>query len=129
MKTTFLKSILALAFIASFTSSCVNDDDYETPQVDCIETTLQKTKEVSEISASSTVTQYLQNDVIEAYVVSSDKAGNFFKTISFQTLPTIAQPQPSAFSVPVDVSSTFITFEPGRKVFIKLQNLYTDLSN
>jgi hypothetical protein len=73
MKTTFLKSILALAFIASFTSSCVNDDDYETPQVDCIETTLQKTKEVSEISASSTVTQYLQNDVIEAYVVSSDK--------------------------------------------------------
>ena len=85
MKTTFLKSILALAFIASFTSSCVNDDDYETPQVDCIETTLQKTKEVSEISASSTVTQYLQNDVIEAYVVSSDKGGNFFKTISFQT--------------------------------------------
>jgi len=129
MKTTFLKSILALAFIASFTSSCVNDDDYETPQVDCIETTLQKTKEVSEISASSTVTQYLQNDVIEAYVVSSDKGGNFFKTISFQTLPTIAQPQPSAFSVPVDVSSTFITFEPGRKVLIKLQNLYTDLSN
>jgi hypothetical protein len=127
MKTTFLKSILTLAFIASFTTSCVNDDDYETPQVDCIETTLQKTKEVSEISASQTVVQYEDNDVIEAYVVSSDKAGNFFKTISFQTLPTIAQPQPSAFSVPVDVSSTFITFEPGRKVLIKLKDLYTDL--
>lgn len=127
MKTTFFKSILALAFIASFSSSCVNDDDYETPQVACIETTLQKNKEVSEVSAGSTVAQYLQNDVIEAYVVSSDKGGNFFKTISFQTLPTTAQPQPSAFSVPVDVSSTFITFEPGRKVLIKLQNLYTDV--
>ena len=129
MKTTILKSILALTFIASFTSSCINDDDYETPQVACIETTLQKNKEVSEISASATVTQYTQDDVIEAYVVSSDKGGNFFKTISFQTLPTTAQPIPSAFSVPVDVSSTFITYEPGRKVLIKLKDLYTDLSN
>ncbi|MBF6641368.1 DUF5017 domain-containing protein [Flavobacterium sp. J49] len=129
MKTTFLKPILALAFVASFSSSCINDDEYDTPQVDCIETTLQKTKEVSEISASSTVTQYLQDDVIEAYVVSSDKGGNFFKTISFQTLPTLAQPQPSAFSVPVDVTSTFISFEPGRKVLIKMKDLYTDLSN
>jgi hypothetical protein len=129
MKTTFFKSMLALTFIASFTSSCVNEDDYDTPQVDCIETTLQKTKEVSEISASATVTQYLGDDVIEAYVVSSDKGGNFFKTISFQTLPTTTQPQPSAFSVPVDVASTFVSFEPGRKVLIKMKDLYTDLSN
>jgi hypothetical protein len=127
MKTTFFKSILAVAFIASFSSSCVNDDDYETPQVACIETTLQKNKEVSEVSAGSTVAQYTQDDVIEAYVVSSDKGGNFFKTISFQTLPTTTQPQPSAFSVPVDALSTFITFEPGRKVLIKLKDLYTDV--
>ena len=129
MKTPFFKSMLAALFIAGFSSSCINEDDYDTPQVDCIETTLQKTKEVSEISASATVTQYQADDVIEAYVVSSDKGGNFFKTISFQTLPTTAQPQPSAFSVPVDVTSTFISFEPGRKVLIKMKDLYTDLSN
>ncbi|MFY7957017.1 MAG: DUF5689 domain-containing protein, partial [Flavobacterium macrobrachii] len=92
MKTTFFKSILVLTSVASFTSSCVNDDNYDTPQVNCIETTLQKTKEVSELSFGSTVTQYQQDDVIEAYVVSSDKGGNFFKTISFQTLPTSTQP-------------------------------------
>lgn len=129
MKTTFFKSILAFTFIASFTSSCVSDEDYATPQVNCIETTLQKNKEVADIVAGSSVTQYQQDDVIEAYVVSSDRGGNFFKTISFQTLPTATQPQPSAFSVPIDVLSTFITFEPGRKVLIKMKDLYTDFSN
>ena len=129
MKTTFFKSILVLTSVASFTSSCVNDDNYDTPQVNCIETTLQKTKEVSELSFGSTVTQYQQDDVIEAYVVSSDKGGNFFKTISFQTLPTSTQPIPLSFSVPVDVTSTFVSFEPGRKVLIKLKDLYTDVSN
>lgn len=129
MKTTFFKSILALSIVAGFSSSCINDDNYDTPQVDCIETTLQKNKEVSEISAGSNVTQYTEDDIIEAYVVSSDKGGNFFKSISFQTLPTATQPTPSAFSVPVDVSSTFITFEPGRKVLIKMEGLYTDISN
>lgn len=129
MKTTFFKPVLALTLLASTFVGCVNDDDYDTPQVNCIETTLVKTKEVADITAGSTVAQYTQDDVIEAYVVSSDKGGNFFKTISFQTIPTTANPVPSAFSVPVDVTSTFITFEPGRKVLIKMKDLYTDVSN
>ena len=59
--------------------------------------------------------------VIEAYVSSSDLGGNFFKTISFQTLDGSF-----GFSVPVDVTSTFIDFEPGRKVLIELDSMYTD---
>ena len=129
MKTNFIKSILALTLIASFTTSCVKEGDYDTPQVNCIETTLQKTKEVSEITASENITQITEDDIIEAYVVSSDRGGNFFKSISFQTLPTKEKPIPSAFSVPVDVTSTFISFEPGRKVLIKLKDLYKDVSS
>jgi hypothetical protein len=34
------------------------------------------------------LSQYTYDDIIEAYVVSSDENGNFFKTISLQTLGT-----------------------------------------
>ncbi len=44
------------------------------------------------------------------------------KSISFQTLDGS-----KAFSVPVDVTSTFINFSPGRKVMIKMKDLYTDI--
>jgi hypothetical protein len=124
MKTNFLKSILFSAFLGSLATSCVTDDDYSVPVLQCVDTTLEKTKEVSQIPASATVTQYLNDDVIEAYVTSSDEAGNFFKSISMQTLDGS-----KAFSVPVDVTSSFINFEPGRKVLIKMKDLYTDVSN
>jgi len=124
MKTNFLKSILLVTLTAGVFSSCVNDDDYATPNLGCTETSLQKTIEVSAVPASTAVAQYTQDEIIEAYVVSSDKGGNFFKTISFQTYD-----KSKAFSVPVDVNSTYINYEPGRKVFIKLKNLYTDISH
>jgi hypothetical protein len=37
-------------------------------------------------NAGAIVTQYTYDDIIEAYVVSSDENGNFFKAISLQTL-------------------------------------------
>ena len=122
MKTRMLKSVYLLAFAGLF-SSCVNDDNYDIPNLNCTETNLVKTKEVSQIPASSIVTQYTGDDVIEAYVTSSDEGGNFYKAISFQTLDGS-----QGFSVPVDVTSTFTNFAPGRKVMIKMKNLYTDIS-
>lgn len=124
MKTTILKSVLFSALMAGAFTSCVNDDDYGIPEFDCTETSLVKTKEVADIPATATLAQYLGDDVIEAYVTSSDEGGNFFKTISFQTLDGS-----KGFSVPIDATSTFISFTPGRKVFVKMKNLYTDLSN
>jgi hypothetical protein len=123
MKTNILKSFLAIASLAVIATSCV-DDDYATPTFDCIETTLVKNKEVADIPFSETVTQYTEDDIIEAYVVSSDKEGNFFKSVSFQTLDGSL-----AFSVPMDIEATFATFDVGRKVLIKMEGLYTDISN
>jgi len=124
MKATIFKSALFVALTAGTFSSCVNDDEYAVPSIDCTETSLVATIPVSAVPASSNVKQYTADEVIEAYVTSSDEGGNFFKSISFQTLDGS-----KAFSVPVDVSSTFVSFAPGRKVFIKLKNLYTDVSN
>lgn len=124
MKTTILKNLCLTSLLVFSLVSCVNDDDYGVPALDCTETTLVKTIEVSQVPASATVAQYTLDNVIEAYITSSDKGGNFFKSISFQTLDGS-----KAFSVPVDVTSTFINYEPGRKVLINLKNLYTDVSN
>ncbi len=121
MKTTFLKPAFFAVVAATVLSACVQDDDYGVPSLDCTETSLVATMDAADVPAGAVLAQYTEDDVIEAYVTSSDEGGNFFKTISFQTLDGSF-----AFSVPVDATSTFISFQPGRKVFIKLQNLYTD---
>lgn len=127
MKTTILKSAFLIALSVGVFSSCVKDDDYSTPQlVDCGGTTLVANRDVSQIVAMPTVAMHQDiapgtSDVIEAYVTSSDIGGNFFKSISFQT-----KDGSKAFSMPVDAVNTFIDYEPGRKVLIKLDGLYTD---
>ena len=128
MKTTFLKTILLVALFAGIFSSCVKDDNFDAPTLNaCTETTLVKNREVAQILAGSIVKLHEnivagESDVIEAYVTSSDIGGNFFKSISFQSTD-----KSKAFSIPVDASSTFINFEPGRKVLIKMDGLYTDV--
>ena len=125
MKTNILKTVFATAFIAVGFSSCVNDDAYKVPTVNCIESNLVANRAVNLVIADATAlpTRYRYDDIIEAYVTSSDEGGNFFKSISFQTLDG-----KFAFSVPVDITGTFVTFEPGRKVFIRLRDFYTDLN-
>lgn len=122
MKTRIIKSALLFTFLGTALTGCVHGDDYNTPDLQCVETTLVKTKEVSEIPASDQVAQYTEDDVIEAYVTSSDEAGNFFKSISFQTLDGS-----KAFSVPTELTSSFIDYQPGKKVLIKMKDLYTDI--
>jgi len=124
MKTRIIKSAVLFAFLGTALTGCVNGDDYNTPTLECIETTLVKTKEVSEIPAGTQVSQYPDDEVIEAYVTSSDEAGNFFKSISFQTLDGS-----KAFSVPTDATSTYIDYQPGKKVLIKMKDLYTDVKD
>lgn len=124
MKTTFLKSAFLTVLTAGMFSSCVKDDNYATPDLaTCTETSLVKNREVSQINATAIVAQHQNivtgvSDVIEAYPVSSDIGGNFFKSISFQTLDGS-----KAFSIPVDATNTFINYEPGRKVLIKMDGL------
>lgn len=119
-----------MALTAGVLTSCVKDDNYSTPNLTaCTETTLVKNREVSQIAAGAVVAVHTnivpsESDVIEAYATSSDIAGNFFKSISFQTLDGT-----KAFSVPVDAYSTFVNYEPGRKVLIKMDGLYTDVKD
>ena len=127
MKSIFYKSFLLLIIIVIY-CSCV-DDVIDAPKLVCTQPDLISNKKVSEIRAvaNNVVTQYKFDDIIEAYVVSSDEAGNFFKSISFQTLATAATPA-IGFSVPVDATNLYIDYRVGNKVYIKLKDQYTDLS-
>jgi hypothetical protein len=121
-----LKITIVLLGIATILSSCV--EEFNVPELKCNQPDLKVNRTVEEVRAVTTsiVTQYKFDDVIEAYVVSSDEEGNFFKTISFQTLATSTIPA-MGFSVPVDASNTYIDFRLGNKVYIKMKDQYTDI--
>jgi hypothetical protein len=113
--------------IALTFGSCAKEE-FDVPKLTCTQPDLKVNRTVEEVRAvtGSIVTQYTYDDIIEAYVVSSDESGNFFKTISFQTLATATTPA-IGFSVPVDASNTYIDFRLGNKVYIKMKDQYTDI--
>ena len=108
--------------------SCAKEE-IEAPKLICTQPDLITNIQVNQVraNANAIVAQYKYDDIIEAYVVSSDESGNFFKTISFQTLATATIPA-VGFSVPVDATNLYIDYRPGNKVYIKLKNQYTDIS-
>lgn len=117
-----------LMVLCSIFTSCVNDE-VAIPNLTCEQAALIPNKTVAEIHnvTNHIVSQYKYDDVIEAYVVSSDEYGNFFKVISFQTLAT-ATTAAVGFSVPVDVSNTYVDYRVGNKVYVKLKDLFTDIN-
>lgn len=124
MKHTFLKALFGI--VLTIVISCTNET--EIPKLACTQPDLIVTKTVEKVHelSGNTAKQYLYDDIIEAYVVSSDEGGNFFKTIYLQTKS--AEKVPSiGFSVPVDVSNTYIDYRLGNKVYVKLKNQFTDL--
>ena len=134
MKKIILASVTFIVSISIFTS-CITSDVYDVPQNTLTTYELITTKTVKEINdnavtVNSTSTpailpvQYTADDIIEAYVTSSDEEGTFYKSISFQTIPSDGS-APIGFSVPIDETTLFGKgFNPGRKIFIKLKGLY-----
>lgn len=123
----FSKYLLIGALSAGFLAGCANDDDYNAPVMDCINPGLAANKTVESLIAQATtnLTQYTGDDIIEAYITSSDERGAFFKVISLQTLPTTPGVEPVAFSLAIDRPGLFTEgFVPGVKVSIKLKDLY-----
>ena len=114
-------------FLILLFSSCIIEEP-ALPPLECNQPYLTVNRTVAEVreAADAIVAPYKYDDIIEAYVISTDEHGNFFKTISFQTLATTSQPA-IGFSVPVDVSNTYIDYRLGNKVYIHLKDLYTDV--
>lgn len=128
MKTYFYKSLFFAAIAAVSFTGCDDKNVYDAPDLSGLCTTATPTVTVSDVYARTTpsstgqgtVSQYPdQDDILEAYVVSSDQGGTFYKSFSLQTLDGSR-----AFSIPVDMYNIYTQFEPGRKVYVYLKNLY-----
>jgi len=114
--------ILGLLTISLFLG-CVKDKDFSTPTVDCVEPEIFATNTIQQVKdmytfGSATV---IETDVIiEGYVVSSDKSGNIYKTISIQDK---SENPTSAIKISIDETNLYTTYDVGRKIYIKLKGL------
>lgn len=130
MKNIIFKSVLLVSVAVGLLTSCINDDSYETPKntLATYELTTTTTVEAVEDDATNAPIAFpttAEAQIIEAYVTSNDEKGTFYKSISFQTIPADGS-APIGFSVPVNVTTLYGKgFTPGRKVFIKLNGLYS----
>ncbi|WP_299212871.1 DUF5689 domain-containing protein [uncultured Aquimarina sp.] len=63
---------------------------------------------------------------MSGYVISTDKAGNFFEELILQDKP---ENPTRGLRLPIDVNPLFTSYEFGRKVFIKLDGLSMGIEN
>lgn len=118
-----MKNIFKLLTLGLFVtiSSCVKDDEYDTPDLsgECQNLTVTKQPSFFTTAATANFTKHLEDDIIEGYVTSSDEGGNFYKSISF-----VSTDGSVGYSVPVDDYNLFTKFEPGRKVYVIMKDRY-----
>jgi hypothetical protein len=115
-----IKLILAATLFTTL-FSCINNDNYADPDLsgECSNLTATKTVQNIATAATGTAQQYTADDIIEAYVTSSDEGGNFYKSISLVSIDGT-----KGFSMPIDAYNLYTKYEPGRKVFVNMKNRY-----
>jgi len=139
MKTyTTIKTLVFSAIVAATFTSCVKDDDWNTPEILCNNrfdaptTTMAQFVALAPPRANaadfSATTYKVPADgspvIFDAYVVSSDESGNFYKTISFQDKaenPTVG------LQMEVDKASNYADFPVGAHIRIKANGLVLGL--
>lgn len=114
-------NILLATVLFSTLFSCINSDNYDAPNLsgECSDLTATKTPQDVATLASSTAQKYVADDVIEAYITSSDEGGNFYKSISMVSVDGT-----KGFSMPIDAYNLYTKYEPGRKVYVKMKDRY-----
>ncbi|NHN25496.1 hypothetical protein FIA58_007385 [Flavobacterium jejuense] len=126
----YIKVILVTAIFTTL-SSCVTGDDYNSPDLtgECV--TMTDDIAIEDITTTANSNPQLWNStngsILEAFVTSSDEGGNFYKSISMVAYDD--NQNEFGFSIPVDQYNLFNEFEPGRKIYIKMDNLYYEIYN
>lgn len=142
MKTNkFLNVLIFFAFIG-LSVSCVEDGDFDVPSG----------TEVQEPILTGTATTFsavyaaynqavsggdsfvtFENDIyITGYVISSDRAGNYFEELIIQNKVDDSDPAADprlGLKIELNIPSLFQTYQVGRKVYIKLNGLSAGISN
>ncbi|QLG45569.1 DUF5689 domain-containing protein [Costertonia aggregata] len=120
-KISYSKIIFGLLAIITI-YACVKDRNFDAPKQSCVSEIVANATfaEVKNLYTDETV-QIQEDLIIEGYVVSSDKAGNFFSVLHFQDSPVNPG---EGFQIEIDVRDTHLFYPIGSKIFIKLKGLY-----
>jgi len=137
--------LLSTVFVFTVLASCVNDDEFSLPNVSIPEVDLSELG--SETTFTALYSRYQQAladgdqiatfefdapTYITAYVISSDQAGNFFEELIIQNKVDDSDDATDprlGLKVEVNVRSLSDTYEFGRKIYIKLNELALGESN
>ncbi len=127
-----LKTALSIVFATATLASCVHNDDWDTPPINCenkfAAPTISLKDFIAMAPASGTIKfpdgEGVTDVIIDGYVVSSDEHGNFYKTISFQDAPS----NPTAgMQIEVDKSGNFADYPVGTHIRIRVNGLVLGL--
>lgn len=133
MKTiNILKIAVISLFVLGVFTACVNDTDFDTPQVtgedtniangnfDAVKNTLLQGYDYTD--PATLLYTFEDNDptIIPAYVVGDDTTGNFYKKLIVQDAP---ENPIAGLEIDIDQSSLHTEYNVGRKVYIKLAGL------
>lgn len=119
--TSLLRLLLGL-YVFVLLSSCVKNTNFDTLSNTCSNNLVANTTYTQVKALYNGELLEIQKDwIIEGYVVSSDKAGNFFSVLHFQDSPV----NPSeGFQIEIDLRESHLFYGVGSKIFIKLKGLY-----
>lgn len=133
MKTFKFYNLFALIMATAILASCVNSDDFDTPDTfpgeePVLDGTIVDIESIAGAyeQAEENVTFTNTNTFVEGFVISSDEAGNFFEEIVIQN--SLENPT-AGIRVLLDVNPLFTRYELGRKIYIKLDGLTAGISN
>ncbi len=119
----YFKTAFVAALAAVTLSSCVDKDEWDTPPINCNNKFDAPNTTLAEFKAMAPATGYLlitEDKIFDAYVISSDENGNFYKTISFQDKPE----NPTAgMQMEVDRASNYADFPVGTHIRINAKGL------
>ncbi|WP_019037140.1 DUF5689 domain-containing protein [Psychroflexus tropicus] len=123
------QNLLFLFLLGVFLTSvsCVEDDDFDTPdftqtppEIEGTIVSLDILEGIIDQNEGGPFTFEGTDNVVEAYVVSNDESGNFFRELIIQDRP---ENPTYGIAVQVDVNPLFTKFDFGRKVYIRLDGL------
>lgn len=114
-----------LLFVGRVFIACVDDEDYAVPMITIeepeVEVNFTIAAVLEKIGSTPTLIESEVPLFLEGYVVSSDEAGNFHKSLVIQDKPE----NPTAgISISTQATNMYIFYEPGRKVYVRVDGLY-----
>ncbi len=117
MKKLIFSSILGILIIAGSTS-CIKEK-FDEPPVTIPRVDFQANKTIAELKAmySGGLESISDTIIIKGTVISSDEAGNIYKTLYIQD-------HTGGILIALDRTNLYTTFKPGQRVYVKCKGLY-----